>query len=272
MRGWGGDKAIVTPSDNLAATEQARAVKGVEQSLKTQQDYEQSQVKAMDMISQGNYTAEQSNKLVAALRSAQAAYPNVPPEVLASTLLTTTGTPYNAWLDWSGNNAFDVDDSVVTQFTKDPTNPDNLIAQAISGAARTSLSNPNNNTGNIPNNNTGDIPQQRQTDDNVNLTTLTPQALDYREQQILQSLPTVESVTKETPEVQARFDQLYRASYGNMPRSEVSASELKTLEERALQDARNTIQQMRIKATSQFSDERSRRQRMKTLYSRGYDW
>ena len=268
MRGWGGDKAIVTPSDNLAATEQARAVKGVEQSLKTQQAYEQSQVKAMDMIFQGKYTAEQSNKLVAALRSAQAAYPNVPPEVLASTLLTTTGTPYNAWLDWSGNNAFDVDDSVVTQFTKDPTNPDNLIAQAISGAARTSLSNPNN---------TGDIPQQRQTeqrqtDDNVNLTTLTPQALDYREQQILQSLPTVESVTKETPEVQARFDQLYRASYGNMPRSEVSASELKTLEERALQDARNTIQQMRTKATSQFSDERSRRQRMKTLYSRGYDW
>ena len=272
MRGWGGDKAIVTPSDNLAATEQARAVKGVEQSLKTQQDYEQSQVKAMDMISQGNYTAEQSNKLVAALRSAQAAYPNVPPEVLASTLLTTTGTPYNAWLDWSGNNAFAVDDSVVTQFTKDPTNPDNPIAQAISGAAKTSLSNPNNNTGDIPNNNTGDIPQQRQTDDNVNLTTLTPQALDYREQQILQSLPTVESVTKETPEVQARFDRLYRASYGNMPRSEVSASELKTLEERALQDARNTIQQMRIKATSQFSDERSRRQRMKTLYSRGYDW
>ena len=273
MRGWGGDRAIVTPSDNLAATEQARAVKGVEQSLKTQQAYEQSQVKAMDMISQGKYTAEQSNKLVAALRSAQAAYPNVSPEVLASTLLTTTGTPYDAWLDWSGNNAFAVDDSVVTQFTKDPTNPDNPIAQAISGAARTSLSNPNSNTGDIPQ--PGDIPQQRQADDNVNLTTLTPQALDYREQQILQSLPTVESVTKETPEVQARFDQLYRASYGNMPRSEVPASELKTLEERALQDARNTIQQMRTKATSQFKDERSRRQLMEAFSSRGnggYYW
>jgi len=60
-----------------------------------------------------------------------------------------------------------------------------------------------------------------------------------------------------------------------MPRSEVPASELKTLEERALQDARNTIQQMRTKATSQFKDERSRRQRMEAFSSMdngGYYW
>lgn len=268
MRGWGGDRAIVTPSDSLAATEQARALATTKHNAPmSDKEYAESQIKANALISKGRYTGQQSELLMGALRAAQNTYKDVAPEALASTILAVTGDAYNAWFDWSGSNAFSADDKVVEEFTKNPTNPNNPIAQAISGLAKTGLSNPNNNT--------GDIPQQRQPDDNVNLITLTPQALDYREQQVLQSLPTVESVTKETPEVQTRFDQLYRASYGDMPRSEVPASELKSLKERALQDTKNTIQQMRTKATSQFKDERSRRQRIEALSSidnRRYYW
>ncbi len=261
MRGWGGNRAIVTPSDNLAATEQARALATTKRyAPMSDKEYAESQIKANELISKGKYTGQQSELLMGALRAAQNTYKNVAPEALASTILAVTGDAYNAWFDWSGSNAFSADDKIVREFKANPTNPNNPIAQAISGLVKTGLNNPNSDT--------GDIPQQGQGDDNVDITTLTPQALDYREQQILQSLPTVESVTKETPEVQTRFDQLYRASYGNMPRSEVPASELKTLEEAALQDAKNTIQQMRTKATRQTKSEINRRRNQEMLNSR----
>ena len=269
MRGWGGDRAIVTPSDNLAATEQARAVKGVEQSLKTQQAYEQSQVKANKMVEKLGLGQEDTAALQRAMAMIQQTNPRLKPEVAMSILTSfypTTGE------NFSGRNKFDVpifDTDYIVNF--DPNDGNNPIAVRIAQAGGTS-----SNLIGGGNSDTSQIPQQQTPDAQpVNLSGLTPEALDYREQQVLQSLPTVESVTKETPEVQTRFDQLYRASYGNMPRSEVPASELKTLEERALQDARNTIQQMRTKATSQFKDERSRRQRMEAFSSMGnggYYW
>lgn len=263
MRGWGGDRAIVTPSDNLAATEQARAVKGTEQSLKTQQAFSDSYSKGSTLITKAIEDADyrqtfgQAYELGVELTKGT----GVKPEEVAN-LLLQNGLREN----WLGSGQSPT--SELEEFISNPSNTTNPIYQQLmlrAGKASSGLGSSD----------TSEIPSQQKQGDDVDITSLTPQALDYREQQVLQSLPTVESVTKETPEVQTRFDQLYRASYGNMPRSEVPASELKTLEERALQDARNTIQQMRTKATSQFKDERSRRQRMEAFSSMGnggYYW
>ena len=220
-----------------------------------------------------NLGQEDSAALQRAMSMVQQQYPTLKPEIAMSILSSyypTTGEIFSGTPFTPGRDKFDVPIGTTDYLVKfDPTDKNNPLALRLAQAAgkgENLLSGGSDTT---------KIPTQQKQGDDVDITSLTPQALDYREQQILQSLPTVESVTKETPEVQARFDQLYRASYGNMPRSEVPASELKTLEERALQDARNTIQQMRTKATSQFKDERSRRQRMEPFSSMGdggYSW
>ena len=261
MRGWGGDGAIVTPSDNLAATEQARAVAGTELSIKQKQEYEQSQVKANEMVEKLGLGQEDTAALQRAMAMIQQQYPTLKPETAMSILSSyypTTGEIFSGTPFTPGLNKFDV-----PIFTKDylvnfnPKDSNNPIAIRIAQAGGTS-----SNLIGGGNSDTSQIPQQQTPDTQpVNLSTLTPEALDYREQQILKGLPTPESLSSDSEQVQARFNQLYRASYGDMPRSEVPASKLKALEERALQDARNTIQQMRTKATSQLKDERSRRQR-----------
>ena len=258
----GGGLVPATSMSNEAAAEQARALVTTERNAPmTDKEYAESQIKANTLISKGKYTGQQSELLMGALRAAQNKYKDIAPEALASTILAVTGDAYNAWLDWSGSNAFSADDKVVIEFTKNPTNPNNPIAQAISGLVKTGLSNPNSGTGDDKQGDDDD-------DDDVDITTLTPQALAYREQQMLKSLPTVESITKDTPEVQARSEQLYRVYYANMPRSEVPASEQKIVEERALQDVRNTIQQMRTNVTSQTKSELKRRRKQDILNSR----
>lgn len=253
-----------TPVTGLANTEQARAVAGIEQSLKNRQAVEQSQIKANELITSLNLGNEDTTALQRNMSMIQQVYPNLKPEVAASILTSfypTTGE------NLSGRNKFDVpilDTDYVVNF--DPNDASNPIAVRLAQAAGQG----NNLIGGSSD--TSQIPQQQQNTQPVNLNTLTPEALDYREQQILQSLPSAESVTKDSPEVQSRFDQLFRASYGDMPKDKVPDTTLKTLEERALQDARNTIQQMRTQATSSIADEKARRQRveaMSSMYSNG---
>ena len=261
----GGGLVPATSMSKEAAAEQARALVTTKRNAPmTDKEYAESQIKANTLISKGKYTGQQSELLMGALRAAQNKYKDIAPEALASTILAVTGDAYNAWFDWSGSKAFSADDKVVEEFTKNPTNPNNPIAQAISGLVKTGLSNPNSGTGDDKQGDGGDDDD----DEDVDITTLTPRALAYREQQMLKSLPTVESITKDTPEVQARSEQLYRARYTNMPRSEVPASERETLKKAALQGAKNTIQQMRTNVTSQTKSELKRRRNQDILNSR----
>ena len=262
MRGWGGDRAIVTPSDNLATTEQARAVAGVEMSQKQQQAYEQSQVKANELVAGLNLGQEDTAALQKAMTMIQQTYPRLKPEVAMSIL--TNFYPTTGEILSFKNDKFDVpifDTDYIVNF--DPNDGNNPIALRIAEAG----SNSSNLIGG-GNSDTSQIPQQQTPGTRlVNLSGLTPEALDYREQQILKGLPDPESLNTNSEQVQARFNQLYRTSYGDVPRSEVPDSALKTLEERALQDARNTIQQMRTQVTSQFKNERNRRQRIEAFSS-----
>lgn len=241
-----------TPVSGLAATEQARAVASTEQSLKQRQAFEQSQIKANELVDKLSLGQEDTAALQRAMALIQQNNPNLKPEVAMSILTSyypTTGELL------SGKSKFDVplfDTDFIKSF--DPNDPNNPIAVRIAQAGG-SADNLINSKGS-----SSDAPKtSKSSQDNVNLSTLTPEALDYREQQVLQSLPSVDSVTKDTPEVQNRFNQLYRASYGDMPKDKVPDSALKSLEERALQEARKTIEQMRTQATSSFKDERANR-------------
>ena len=250
-----------TPVTGLATTEQARAVAGVEQSLKSRQAYEQSQVKANEMLASLNLGQEDTAALQRAMAMIQQTNPNLKPDVAMSIL--TSFYPTTGEIT-SGRNKFDVpifDTDYLVNF--DPNDGNNPIAVRIAQAGGTS-----SNLIGGSNSDTSQIPQQQTPDTQpVNLSTLTPEALDYREQQILKGLPTPESLNSDSEQVQARFNQLYRASYGDMPKSEVPTAALKTLEERALQDARNTIQQMRTQATSAIASERSNRARIEAMSS-----
>ena len=251
-----------TPVTGLANTEQARAVAGIEMSQKQQQAYEQSQVKANELVAGLNLGQEDTAALQRAMAMIQQTNPRLKPEVAMSILTSfypTTGEIFSL-----GRDKFDVpifDTDYIVNF--DPNDGNNPIAVRIAQAGGTS-----SNLIGGGNSDTSQIPQQQTPDTQpVNLSGLTPEALDYREQQILKGLPDPESLSTNSEQVQARFNQLYRASYGDMPRSEVANSVLKTLEERALQDARNTLQQMRTKATSDIASERSNRARIEAMSS-----
>ena len=79
----------------------------------------------------------------------------------------------------------------------------------------------------------------------------------YQRKKILASQPS-----EPTPEqIQARFNQLVRSFWGDMPTDKIPPNALKTLEERALQDARTAIQKDRAQATKRVDDEIRARQR-----------
>ena len=177
MRGWGGDRAIVTPSDSLAATEQARAVKGVEQSLKTQQAFSDSYSKGSALIAEAVEDADyrqafgQAYELGVELTKGT----GVKPEEVAN-LLLQNGLREN-WLG-SGQSAT----SELEGFISNPSNTTNPIYQQLMLRAGKASSG-------LDSSDTSEIPSQQKQGDDVDITSLTPQALDYREQQVLQSLP-----------------------------------------------------------------------------------
>ena len=93
------------------------------------------------------------------------------------------------------------------------------------------------------------------------MSSLTDEALMYQREKILASQPSEPT----SEQVQARFNQLVRSSWGDTPTDKIPPNALKTLEEKALQNARTAIQKDRARATSRVDSEIRARQRNRLM-------
>ena len=107
------------------------------------------------------------------------------------------------------------------------------------------------------------IPDSTSKEQPVSLSNLTDEALTYQREKILASQPSEPT----SEQIQARFNQLVKSSWGDMPTDKIPPNALKTLEERALQDSRTAIQKERAQATKRVDDEIRARQRTQLYMS-----
>ena len=147
LRGFGIQET--TPFTGEAGVERERVTASRAAQLASDKAYADSQTAAYNDIVKANLTPGQSQLLSNALKTAQAQYPNASPQALADTLLGR-GT-YNAWFNFSGQQALEDSDSVYNSFIADPTNPSNPLAQSLAIAARnTPLREADSDAGNLP--------------------------------------------------------------------------------------------------------------------------
>ena len=245
----GGGVVPATSMSNEATAEQARANAAITRSTESAKAFDQSQIRANEIQTKLNLGQEDSAALQRAMSMVQQQYPTLKPEIAMSILSSyypTTGEIT------SSRQKFDVPIGETDYLVKfNPTDRDNPLAVRLAQAAGKgeNLLSGSGDTTKIPDTTPKEQP--------VNLGSLTDEALTYQREKILASQPS-----EPTPEqIQARFNQLVRSSWGDMPTDKIPANALKTLEERALQDARTTIQRERAQATSRVDDEIRARQR-----------
>lgn len=245
----GGGVVPATSMSNEATAEQARANAAITKSTESAKAFDQSHIKANEIQTKLNLGQEDSAALQRAMSMVQQQYPTLKPEIAMSILSSyypTTGEIT------SSRQKFDVPIGETDYLVKfNPTDRDNPLAVRLAQAAGKgeNLLSGSGDTTKIPDTTPKEQP--------VNLGSLTDEALTYQREKILASQPS-----EPTPEqIQARFNQLVRSSWGDMPTDKIPANALKTLEERALQDARTTIQRERAQATSRVDDEIRARQR-----------
>ena len=245
----GGGVVPATSMSNEATAEQARANAAITRSTESAKAFDQSQIRANEIQTKLNLGQEDSAALQRAMSMVQQQYPTLKPETAMSILSSyypTTGEVT------SSRQKFDVPIGETDYLVKfNPTDRNNPLAVRLAQAAGKgeNLLSGSGDTTKIPDTTPKEQP--------VNLGSLTDEALTYQREKILASQPS-----EPTPEqIQARFNQLVRSSWGDMPTDKIPANALKTLEERALQDARTTIQRERAQATSRVDDEIRARQR-----------
>lgn len=241
----GGGIVPATSMSNEATAEQDRTTRGIESA----KAFDQSQIRANEIQTALNLGQEDSAALQTAMSMVQQQYPTLKPEIAMSILSSyypTTGEIT------SGRQKFDVPIGETDYLVKfNPTDRDNPLAVRLAQAAGKgeNLLSGSGDTTKIPDTTPKEQPE--------NLGSLTDEALTYQREKILASQPS-----EPTPEqIQARFNQLVRSSWGDTPTDKIPANALKTLEERALQDARTTIQRERAQATSRVDNEIRARQK-----------
>ena len=245
----GGGIVPATSMSNEATAEQARANAAITRSTEAAKAFDQSQIKANEIQSKLNLGTEDSAALQRAMSMVQQQYPTLKPEIAMSILSSyypTTGEIT------SSRQKFDVPIGETDYLVKfNPTDRNNPLAVRLAQAAGKgeNLLSGSGDTTKIPDSTPKEQP--------ISLGNLTDEALMYQREKILASQPS-----EPTPEqIQARFNQLVRSSWGDMPTDKIPPNALKTLEERALQDARTAIQKDRAQATSRVDDEIRARQR-----------
>ena len=251
----GGGVVPATSMSNEATDEQARTNAAITRSTEAAKAFDQSQIKANEIQTALNLGQEDSAALQSAMSMVQQQYPTLKPEIAMSILSSyypTTGEILSGTPFTSGRNKFDVPIGTTDYLVKfDPTDKNNPIALRIAQAAGKgeNLLSGSGDTTKIPDTTPKEQPE--------NLGSLTDEALTYQREKILASQPS-----EPTPEqIQARFNQLVRSSWGDMPTDKIPPNALKTLEERALQDARTAIQKDRAQATSRVDNEIRARQK-----------
>ena len=245
-----------TPVTGLATTEQARTAAALTRNAEAAKALDQSQIKANEIQSKLNLGTEDSAALQRAMSMVQQQYPTLKPETAMSILssyYSTTGE-----ITSSGKQKFDVPifgtDHIVNFNPTDSNNPIAVRLAQAAGKGENLLSGSGDTT---------KTPDSTPKEQPISLGNLTDEALAYQREKILASQPSEPS----SEQIQARFNQLVKSSWGDMPTDKIPPNALKTLEERALQDARTAIQKERTQATSRIDDEIRTRQRNEAMYN-----
>ena len=251
----GGGVVPATSMSNEAAAEQERTKASITRNIEAAKSFDQSQIKANEIQSKLNLGTEDSAALQRAMSMVQQQYPALKPEVAMSILSSyypTTGEIT------SSRQKFDVPigetDYLVNFNPTDRNNPLAVRLAQAAGKGENLLSSSGDTT---------KIPDSTPKEQPISLGSLTDEALTYEREKILASQPSEPT----SEQVQARFNQLVRSSWGDMPTDKIPPKALKTLEERALQDARTAIQKERTQATKRVDDEIRARQRAQLYMS-----
>jgi hypothetical protein len=245
----GGGIVPATSMSNEATAEQARANAAITRSTEAAKSFDQSQVKANEIQSKLNLGTDDTIALQKAMSKVQQQYPNLKPETAMSILssfypTTMKKTPGGLF---GGTQKFDVpilEPDHLADFN--PTDSKNPIALRLAQAAGKgeNLLSGSGDTTKTPN------PTPKE-DQPISLGNLTDEALTYQREKILASQPSEPS----SEQIQTRFNQLVRSSWGDMPMDKIPTNSLRTLEEIALQDTKTAIQKERAQATRKVDDE-----------------
>ena len=241
-----------------AATEQAMAVTSTEQKIKQQKASEESQLNASKAINDLNLIPEDKTKVSNAVTALVTTY-GISPEVATSAvsrLYPTTGS----LLDFSGKQKLD------TPFFEIGDLLDNFDAKNVKHPAVQAILPFVKDKKNIPKEETGTSTPSLSSSglgNKVDLSSLTDSALDYREQQLVSSLPKPDEVTASSPDVQVIYKQLYRQTQGDRDINSVPKQELEDLKEKAEKQAIALRQKAIENQTRQIDRERQRRTQSK---------
>ena len=251
----GGGVVPATSMSNEATAEQARTAAATTRGIEAAKSFDQSQIKANEIQSKLNLGTEDNTALQKAMSMVQQQYPTLKPETAMSILSSyypTTGEIT------SSRQKFDIPigetDYLVNFNPTDRNNPLAVRLAQAAGKGENLLSGSGDTT---------KIPDSTPKEQPISLGNLTDEALAYQREKILASQPNEPSAEQ----IQTRFNQLVRSSWGDMPTDKIPPNALKTLEERALQDARTAIQKERTQATSRIDDEIRTRQRNEAMYN-----
>ena len=243
-----------------AANEQAMAVTSTEQKIKQQKALEESQLEASKMVNDLNLVEsdkKNTNSVVTQLVSRL----GVSPEVAAS-IVTTYYPTTGAWTSFGTGNQqkydtplTEIGDALSNFNINNPKDP--ILLKAIPFVK---------DKKNIPTEKTGtSTPSLSPSElgNEVDLSSLSDSALDYREQQLVSSLPKPEEVTASSPDVQAIYKQLYRQTQGDRDVNSVPRQELEDLKEKAEKQAIALRQKAIENQTIRIDIERQRRTKAK---------
>ena len=251
----GGGIVPATSMSNEATAEQAITTAAITKNTEAAKSFDQSQIKANEIQSKLNLGTEDSAALQRAMSMVQQQYPTLKPET-AMSILSSYYPPTGEIT--SSRQKFDVPIGETDYLVKfNPTDGNNPLAVRLAQAAGKgeNLLSGSGDTTKIPDSTPKEQP--------ISLGNLTDEALAYQREKILASQPNEPS----SEQIQTRFNQLVRSSWGDMSTDKIPPNALKTLEERALQDARTAIQKERTQATSRIDDEIRTRQRNEAMYN-----
>lgn len=132
LAGMNGINVEKTPFTNEALLEQSGLAAKKKSDKEAREKEEQTTIDATKIIKDLNLTSGQQDLAFKVLSRAKELYPDVPSNIVANVLARTP--TYNAWLDWSGKNAFDYDlrtNSMLQDFIEGKGLDTNLFNQSL---------------------------------------------------------------------------------------------------------------------------------------------
>ena len=257
-------EGYVEPLTSLLATDiaqtDARAIESTEQKIKQQKALEESQLKASKTVDDLNLVEsdkKNANSVITQLVSKLGVSPEVAASIVTSYYPTT-----GAWTSFGTGNQqkFDtplteIGDALSNFNINNPKDP--ILLKAIPFVK---------NKKNTPTEKTGTSTPSLSPSElggEVDLSTLSPSALDYKEKNASTLLPKPDDVKPTDADVQANLKRLYWKEQGDIPKKDVPEKELKALQEKAEKQAAINRQKEIDNVAKQYARERQRRTQSK---------